>query len=361
MSTFEQVIQNASELKLQTWDWIIRIDGDEPLSQQEKQQLAVWLNESPERKQEIYRINKFWHQTLLTELADLNETPAKQQKTKNWLKFSWAAISGYSVACLCLLSLSVYWIGEQQNLTTHYPATSYATNIGEQQSVNLLDGSKLIIDSNSHIEVKFSETSRDLWLHKGEVHFDVAKDKSRPFNVHALNGRVQAVGTAFNVELIDDKQFNVLVTEGKVAVALSESAVATKTSNSTQPLMQNITYMTAGDYTNVRLTTSIEQSKKHMLNTLVKLSKEEINKASAWQRGELIFTGEPLIQVIEKLKRYTELNIQIKDSELETLKIGGRFELTNIENWLKSLQYNFNLNVEKTAENTITISAKGQE
>ena len=84
--------------------------------------------------------------------------------------------------------------------------------------MTLADGSKLHLNTNSVVTVDFSSTARNIVLLKGEAHFEVAHDTSRPFSVTAGNNTVTAVGTAFNMQYVDDNAFELVVTDGKVLV-----------------------------------------------------------------------------------------------------------------------------------------------
>ena len=60
--------------------------------------------------------------------------------------------------------------------------------------------------------------AREIYLRKGEAHFQVAHDRSRPFLVHAGDAVVRAVGTAFEVRVLTDQHVDVVVNEGRVEV-----------------------------------------------------------------------------------------------------------------------------------------------
>ena len=92
------------------------------------------------------------------------------------------------------------------------------TGIGEQRNLVLSDGSTLLLNTNSRVTVDFSDDVRNIVLLKGEAHFEVAHDTTRPFTVTAGNNTVTAVGTAFNMQYVDDNAFELVVTDGKVLV-----------------------------------------------------------------------------------------------------------------------------------------------
>src|SRR5271155_3294928 len=75
----------------------------------------------------------------------------------------------------------------------------YTTGIGEQRTVQLLDGSTVELNARSTIQVRLTAEQRDVTLLDGQALFRVAKDKQRPFVVQAGDAQVRAVGTEFDV------------------------------------------------------------------------------------------------------------------------------------------------------------------
>ena len=88
----------------------------------------------------------------------------------------------------------------------------------EARRSRLADGSTATLNTSSRIVVFYSPLARDVYLSYGEATFDVARDPSRPFNVHAGRRVVQAPGTTFNVRVFPDDNVELTVTEGQVKV-----------------------------------------------------------------------------------------------------------------------------------------------
>jgi len=87
--------------------------------------------------------------------------------------------------------------------------------------INLPDGSSVILNENSKIELgkKFnSDGKREVYLY-GEAYFDIIHDADRPFIVHTGKVQTTVLGTAFNVKANPgSKLVTVTVTRGKVKV-----------------------------------------------------------------------------------------------------------------------------------------------
>ena len=93
----------------------------------------------------------------------------------------------------------------------------YRTAIGERRVITLSDGSKLSLDADSEVTVRYGKHDRSLHLLKGQARFDVAHDKTRPFSVVAGSQKVIATGTAFNIDMAGPKVLVTLI-EGHVVV-----------------------------------------------------------------------------------------------------------------------------------------------
>ena len=100
----------------------------------------------------------------------------------------------------------------------------YATDIGEQQTVRLSDGSEIRLNTNTLVEVNYLDGNRNIHLYKGEAHFDVAHDPEKPFTVKARKGEIRALGTVFSVR-VKNNRVNVIVEEGTVRIRANENVI----------------------------------------------------------------------------------------------------------------------------------------
>ena len=71
-------------------------------------------------------------------------------------------------------------------IQTATDSVSYATAHGETRIVALSDGSSVSLNTNSKIEVIYSQENRQVQLIEGEALFDVKRDRSRPFIVSRI-------------------------------------------------------------------------------------------------------------------------------------------------------------------------------
>ncbi|WP_342249181.1 FecR family protein [Sphingomonas sp. OTU376] len=87
---------------------------------------------------------------------------------------------------------------------------------GPAHGVVLQDGSRVLLDGASAIDVHFSARRREIVLRRGRAWFDVAHDPGRPFVVLAKGGRATAIGTAYTVDATGSAGVEVDVLRGTV-------------------------------------------------------------------------------------------------------------------------------------------------
>jgi ferric-dicitrate binding protein FerR (iron transport regulator) len=77
----------------------------------------------------------------------------------------------------------------------------YSTGSNETLKINSVDGSQIILNRNSKLKLEngFGSISRNVSLN-GEAFFDVKRDTSIHFIIHAGNRMVTVLGTSFNVQ-----------------------------------------------------------------------------------------------------------------------------------------------------------------
>jgi transmembrane sensor len=213
-----------------------------------------------------------------------------------------AAVVVLAVASVLLLDLGKF-------------SGSYSTGIGEQRTVQLLDGSTVELNARSMIQVHLTEHQRDVTLLEGQALFRVAKDKQRPFVVRVGDAQVRAIGTEFDVY---KKQAATVVTvvEGRVE-----------------------TYDAADSPGTAAIVLSAGEQLTVLPHVVTRPMRTDTAVATAWVQKRLIFEETPLSDVAEEFNRYNRRPLTIDDSELEKLRISGVYSSTDpasLINFLRS-------------------------
>lgn len=333
-------------------DWLIKLDGDQSLTDIDRQQLQQWIEQDAGHREALERLADIWEcANVLTVLALPAGSVSEKPEAGFFIRQLAATISTLNragaLAALVVVAISVALYSVVfQGVALDSTNGSYATAVGEQRSQILADGSALMLNTYSEAEVVFQESRRIIYLTRGEAHFDVAHDKSRPFQVYADGRLVEAVGTAFTVYLQSDKAVKVTVTEGRVKLAEQATPQA--------PVAEALAFIgKAQTVTVVPAKSDIAVVPKPQT-----LSPEALKNAQSWRRGMVMFNGEPLAEVIAEISRYSDLEIIITDPALKTLSIGGQFRVGETDAMLAVLAANSDLQVNRLDNGRVEISAK---
>lgn len=178
----------------------------------------------------------------------------------------------------------------------------YQTARGEQREIALDDGSRLHLNAASGAVVKYSQTTREVELIRGEGVFDVAHDERRPFIATAVDTEAVAVGTQFRVRL-DADDVTVTVLEGTVAVSPGVRAAPDRA----QP------QDTAAGVPGTTLLKMNDQITVDVDGRTLALENVDAFAATAWREGKLIFEETPLRQVVREVARHTPVDILVSD------------------------------------------------
>jgi transmembrane sensor len=251
------------------------------------------------------------------------------QSRSSWS--SWSALTpAYAMAAAALLVAvagGAYWFVSQP--------ISYQTAVGERRTVALQDGSRILLDSNSEVDIRYSQTARAVTLAKGRARFDVAHDRARPFAVAAGTETVTAVGTSFDVELRGTKvlvtlvQGRILITDGSDRAIRREQASAPIELSAGQQLV-------------------ISTDRKPVI------APADFAVTQAWQAGRLIFRGERLADAVEQINRYTDHPIAV-DPSAASFPVSGVFNTGDTKSFVSAATDFYPIEAVSDANGAITL------
>lgn len=336
-----------AEIQAEACAWLAQLDAD-TMSPQDLEAFHEWLNRSPLHQREMRRAVGLWgDMNMLTELMAPIEAAHAQERKLIKRRQSWGFPKAVTaMAAACLMGIIIIGVaGPDRFAPPETEASILVTEVGEQLNSTLPDGSTIILNTNSQVEVDFDANVRKIRLLSGEAIFDVMPDKNRPLVVYAGDGLVRAVGTVFSVKL-DDTTLNVAVSEGAVEVAPVRALQEVATQREIA-----LGYVKAGHmavFENQR--TKIEP-----------IPLAEIESSLSWQKGVLTFSGEPLEQVIAEVSRYTTLSITIGDPELTELRVGGVYPTDDTDALFEALEAGFDIHIEHTDPNNVVLMRVAQE
>jgi transmembrane sensor len=228
--------------------------------------------------------------------------------------------------------------------------TVYRTDIGERRVARLEDGSTISLDSGSEVSVRYSKYSRGVALLRGQGHFEVAHDVERPFSVQAGDRKVVATGTSFDVDLVGSDVVVTLI-EGHVVILdrrendPSEGGAGTASDSRGQGVK-----LEPGQ----RLIASARLSTRARVAPSVQ--RVNLDRATAWQAGQLVFDNETLAAAVERVNRYSKSRISIADAEAGVLRFSGVFKEADTEAFIDTMTQYLALKKRVRADGTIELT-----
>jgi transmembrane sensor len=330
-------MRRAREVDQEAARWLIRLDAEGPESADTvRAQFEAWASADLRHRAAYLRLSAAWAKTGRLRTLVPAGAPIDPDFLRRRVRWSqrfrplWMTGAVASVAAVALLG---WW--QFQPVTT-----TYGTDLGGFSRVPLADGSVVALNTDSEIRVRLSRTVREIVLVRGEVNFDVAHDRGRPFVVHVESAVVRAVGTSFDVRRVDRDIVDVMVTEGRVTLDAAGPSPGGRTGGQ-QPvvLAAGQAGRTLPGHTEVQNINAAEAARR-----------------LAWRNGTISFQGESLADAILEFHRYSRRQVELADPELGKLRVGGDFRTTDIDSFVAALHATFGLVAVSDGRGTLTIT-----
>ena len=331
--------------------WLARLERG--LSDDERSTLRDWLRDALNNRA-FLEMGKLWRGleiiSVLSELFPLNPEVLNPQPRRSFPSIALAAIAAACISVVGTLMLAgdTPWaLFDSRPPPRPMLSEMLRTGVGEKRAIKLADGSTATLNTNSRIVVFYAPLARDVYLSYGEATFDVVRDPARPFNVHAGKRVLQGSGTSFNVRVFPDDNVELTVTDGQVKVLYAPQS----------PL--NTPERLRDDFMHVDTIVSAQEAAlvEPAMQSVRKLEPNEMDSRLAWWRGEVVFQGESLEQVLAELNRYTTTRFVIGDEKLRDVRVGGYFRIGDTEGFLTSLRENFLIDWQRGQDGRIVLTA----
>lgn len=296
----------------QAREWFVLLQHDKSPATYNK--FKQWYNASDLHQQAYQQIQHTWDKsyeaakslsqkedaTLATYLQKM-DAPVRKPFFKRW-----SVVSSLSFACLCIISFT--WFYHSTLLNTWN--ADYQTAIGEQRSVQLSDGSIILMDTDTAIKQSYTDKTRNITLLQGRASFEVTKSKV-PFIVHVNDGAVRVYGTKFDVEKKSQGGF-VALEHGSISFTLPESDHELMLKPGQQITFQN--------------------------NSAYQLEEANLPEITSWQNQRYVFYRTSFNDIIQTLSRYQSGKIIILSPHLSDQLFTGNVTLNNINEAIVELQ-----------------------
>lgn len=314
----------AETLQDEAIEWMIRLSA-ESCPADELQAFDQWLQQSPghqaayaeiaRRMDWLERVAK--NDAAVRKAALRYRSEPQEHAGRRWLKLASAASILLAVGVATFSSEG--WYGS----SAHYRSAR-----GGRETVDLADGSRLELNTDSEVKVRLNRWQRSVQVIKGEVYFSVAHQTERPFIVTAGAGRSIDIGTEFEVYR-QGGQVIIAVREGSVRVEAKQSRELTAS--------QTVAYDPNGDFIDPP-------------------AQFDIDAATAWRRGKLIFDNRRLDEVLSEMSRYHNVQLQLSDRKLADNKVSGTFFIDRLDGNLATIANSLNLTVRYAGSGKIVLA-----
>lgn len=300
--------------------WLARLNT-RSVKTEELESFYRWRRE-PGNAERYARAESFWRQSrALGDDPDIaaaaRDALARPRLERGWNPSRRMVLAG---AGLVPIAAGATWL-----LTRS--AQAYETGIGEQLMVSLRDGSRIRLNTDSRLKVT-GDDGRRVALERGQAYFEVKHDAAHPFEVRTGAVSVRATGTQFDVRVAADA-VRIVLAQGSVLVDANNGATARLDA--------------AGDCALVDL------------RGAVTMRRVDLEAATSWTSGRLIFHDTPLASAIAEANRYSDVPIELADASLARAKVNGTFETGDMDSFIAAVSAIFGLK-KKTVENKILLS-----
>ncbi|MDE2347693.1 MAG: FecR domain-containing protein [Gammaproteobacteria bacterium] len=213
----------------------------------------------------------------------------------------------------------------------------YRTGAGERRVVTLADGSQITLDMKSEVAVRYTVHFRELELEQGQARFDVAHDAERPFTVAAEGHKVVATGTAFDVDLLG-RDLRVTLIEGHVVVLPASAPTRPYEPQSGNGVAAPGATAGAPEPTDwSRIVLDPGQQLLMPAAGVPRIDRVDVDRVTAWERGQVAFKNDPLSVVVARMNRYASRPIVIGDARTGDLRISGVFHEGDVDGFVNTL------------------------
>jgi len=312
-------------------DWLIA--ADRGWSATERREFDAWLAADPLHAEAWAEARQMWARLDQAGELPLPAAVAVQPTTRTTRLFALAA------AAAVMLVAAIAWREASDD------AGRPARVVHMQPRVQTLaDGTEVELNAGAEIRSEFTPALRRVRLVRGEAHFKVTKNPSRPFEVDAGGVAVRALGTAFNIRLADHR-VGVLVTEGRVEVVSAAGTapvgMVPEAMAVLEPRQQVIVPLAGGEQPAVTT-----------------LSVADMEQTLSWQGLRLRFEEMPLADVAAEFNRFAAARGRprlVVDESAAQVPVVGTFRADNVDVFLRFLERGFGVKVEPREDGTIDL------
>ncbi|MEB2844288.1 DUF4880 domain-containing protein [Rhizobiales bacterium RZME27] len=273
-------------------EWLIRV-RENPENDEVRDAFNAWIFASAENRREWEKTCQAWRAVGVARTSRSRVASGQRGRTNSHgAKSKIATAFATAGLALCLIAFA----GPSMLIRMQ---ADYQTGTGQTRSVDLADGSRVILGPDSALLLAFSDSRRGVVLLKGQAFFDIARDENKPFEVDGGGLTIAVLGTGFDLDL----------GENRSVVALAHGSIEASSLSGQRVLAP-------GDVLTLdRHTGGISEAKV------------DVADIGAWREGRLAVVNQPIGAVIAEIQRYHPAWISVPDQSLADQKVTGIYDL----------------------------------
>ncbi|MFL9922927.1 FecR domain-containing protein [Herbaspirillum lusitanum] len=304
----------------QAVDWLMRLQSEQ-VSEADHQALRQWLAASPEHVAAWARVEAL--RSMMQPLPQGVLSNTMQRVNRHSRRRALGILS-------VIVALPATWLAWRERPWEQVMADLHTT-VGERRSVQLPDGTTLVLNSHSAVNVLFNDKERRIRLLAGEILITTAPDPAtvhRNFLVETPQGLARALGTRFSVRRLD----------GDSLVRVFEGAVEIQNHAPAQKLVLQARQQSRFGPDGIAAATPADPD------------------LLMWERGMLVAKDMRLADLLAELSRYRR-GILRCDPEVARLRVSGAFPLNDIDLSLRLLTETMPIRLHSVSRYWITVAA----
>ena len=311
-------------------DWWSRMHG--PDAEGHRVAFEQWLAADPRNRELYATLEAAWQEVAVAGESRFAQDRALDRHGPPFgLTTPRVTIAAFAAAAAILLA--VYAQPAARGPLPVATAQQLQTPLGEIRTIDLPDGSRVTLDTDSQVKVRFAADSRRAELVHGRARFEVHADPSRIFIVEALDRQVSATEGSFDAAVVP-KGLYVSAWRGPLDIR-DRGALITSAALFRLAPGQSLDF--APDQASQPKARSAERG------------------AAQWPAGMLVFRNTPLSQVLAQTNRYSRKRIVLGDPSLSELRVTGTFRPLPVDALAASLAAAFRLRIDVGSDGNIIL------
>ena len=302
------------EIRAEAAAWVARLHGSARTSSLEAA-LNTWLAANPLHTRAFEVATEAWELGGALPASALPRIAHARRRMPPAI-FARPLPAGAALAAIAAIAMGSFF---------YFRDPSISTGTGEQRSVTLEDGTRVTLNTDTHLLVQYTEKQRQVRLKTGEAFFDVTQNPRRPFVVAAGGESVVALGTAFMVRR-DNSEVDVTLVEGKVSVT---TATAAEPSATPTP----------------KSTVLAPGQRLRIAGSTPTLDRPSIDALTAWRRGEVVLDHTRLTDAVREMNRYSTVKIVVSAPESADIRVSGIFRTGDSARFARAVADTYHLDL----------------